>query len=354
MEIKLSKQAILTPLIGLVVGWTLFMFAFYANLFVYPIYDSQGMYQGEEQIVRISTYLFLAGIIVFGLLALSGQRMALGARELAGPENSLARAAHRFGNLAVIVALVAGAVYAIGNFLGAFSSFDRDENLVVRLFDVYVPILLATALVVYVLLRAFVFRKQVVKGSKKEGMSESEKALGLGYAVPIIATAIAIIFGLVVYDVTRTDLEVWVWVIIQVIIVIGILLGTRFSTKAKTAKAVSPKPRATLAAGAANLNFVLSIVFGATVSIMSFAFGASAIERLRVFPEYEEPKPGEEVIYNYTWEVAPFSISWLIEEMVPALVLLFLAAAGTYLSITERNKQDSMTKSQKSTKAKGK
>jgi hypothetical protein len=354
MEIKLSKQAILTPLIGLVVAWVLFMFAIYSNLFVYPIYDSRGMYQGEEQIVRISTYLFLVGIVVFGLLALSGQRMALRARELAGPDNSLARAAHRFGNLAVIVALVSGAIFAIGNFLGAFSSFDRDENLLIRLFDVYVPILLATALVVYILLRAFVFRKQVVKGAKKEGMSESEKALGLGYAVPIIATAIAIIFGLVVYDVTRTDLQVWVWVIIQVIVAAGILLGTRFSTKAKTAKTVAPKPRATLAAGAANLNFVLSIVFGAVVSIMSFTFGASAIERLRVYPEYEEPKPGEEVIYNYTWEVAPFSINWFVEEMVPALVLLFLAAAGTYLSITERNKQDSVTKPLKSTKAKGK
>jgi hypothetical protein len=339
METKLSKQAILTPLIGLVVGWTLFMFAIYSNLFVYPIYDSQGMYQGEEQVVRPATYLFLAGVVVFGLLALAGQRLALRARELAGPDHSLARAAHRFGNLAVIVALVAGAIYAIGNFLGAFTAFgNREDNLLIRLFDVYIPILLATVLVVYILLRAFVFRKQVAKGAKKEGMSESEKALGLGYAVPIIATAIAIIFGLVVYDVTRTDLEVWVWVIIQVIIVIGILLGTRFSTKAKSAKAVAQKPRATLAAGAANLNFVLSIVFGAAVSIMSFGFGAAAIEQLRVYPEYVEPAPGEEMIYDWSWTVAPFSFNWFVEEMVPALVLLFLAAAGTYLSITERNK----------------
>jgi hypothetical protein len=354
MEIKLSKQAILTPLIGLVVAWTLFMFAVYSNLFVYPIYDSRGMYQGEEQVVRISTYLILLSIVVFGVLALTGQRIALRARELAGPENSLARAAHRFGNLAVILALVAGAAYAIGNFLGAFNAFgNREENLLIRLFDVYIPILLATGLVVYILLRAFVFRKQVIKGSKKQGMSESEKALGLGYAVPIIATAIAIIFGLVVYDVTRTDLQVWVWVIIQVIIAIGILLGTRFSTKAKTAKTVVQKPRATLAAGAANLNFVLSIVFGAVVSIMSFGFGSSAIEKLRVYPEFEEPKPGEDVVYNYGWEVAPFSVNWFIEEMVPALVLLFLAAAGTYLSITERNRQASVSSASNSVESNG-
>jgi heme/copper-type cytochrome/quinol oxidase subunit 2 len=252
----------------------------------------------------------------------------------------LPRAAHRFGTLTVIISLVGGAIFAIGNFLGAFNRYgSREENLLLRLADVYVPILLATALVVYILLRAFVFRKQVIKGAKKEGMSESEKALGLGYAVPIVFTAIAIIFGLVVYDVTRTDLQVWVWVVIQVIIAVGILLGTRFSSKARSAKAAAPRPKQTLAAGAANLNFVLSIVYGAVVSIMSFAFGATAIDKLRVWPEYPEPKPGEEdVIYNYTWEIAPFSFTWFFEEMFPALVLLLLAAVGIYLFITERNK----------------
>jgi hypothetical protein len=345
MENKLSKLAILSPLVGLIGGWKLFMLAIYAGLFVYPIYDAQGMYQGDEQIIRPSTYLYLSGIVLFGLLALYGQRLALRARELAGVDDSLARAAHRFTNFAVIVALVAGSVFAIGNFLGAFNTYiDREENLTVRLFDVYVPILLATGLVVYILLRAFVFRKQVVKGAKKEGMSESEKALGLGYAVPIIFTAIAIIFGLVVYDVTRTDLEVWVWVIIQVIIVSGILLGTRFSAKAKSAKPAAPRARPTLAAGASNLNFVLSIVFGVSVSFMSFTFGAMAIETLRVYPPYEEPAPGEEFSAVWSWTVAPITVNWFVEQMLPAIVLLVLAAAGTYLTITERNKVAPATK----------
>ncbi len=338
MENKLSKLAIITPLIGLVGGWKMFMFALYAELFVYPLYDAQGMYQGMQQIVRPSTYLYLGGIVIFGLLALYGQQLALRARQLAGTENLLARAAHRFTNFTVIVALVAGSVFAIGNFLGAFNTFiEREENLAVRLFDVYLPILLATALVVFILLRAFVFRKQVVKGAKKQGMSESEKALGLGYAVPIIFTAIAIIFGLVVYDVTRTDLQVWVWVIIQVIIVSGILLGTRFASKAKSAKEIAPRPRATLAAGATNLNFVLSIIFGVAVTIMSFGFGAAAMEKLRVYPPYEEPAPGEEFNQIWTWEVAPVTLNWFVEDMLPAVLLLTLAAIGTYLTIVERN-----------------
>ena len=338
MEIKLSKQAILTPLIGLVVGWTLFMFAIYSDLFVFPIYDSQGMYLGETQAVKLSTYLYLVGIVVFGLLSLRGQQLSLHARELAGIDAPLPRAAHRFTNLTVVISLVGGSIYAIGNFLNAFSFFGNENtNLLVRLFDVYIPIVLATILVIYILLRAFVYRKQTVKQAKKQFMSESEKALGLGYAIPILFTAVAIIFGLVVYDITRTDLQVWVWVVIQVIIAIGILLGTRFSSKAKSAKAAPPRVRQTLAAGAANLNFVLSIVFGATVSIMSFTFGAAAIESLRIWPEYIEPLGGEEYVFDPGWELAPFEWKWFFESMVPALVLLLIAAVGIYLFITERN-----------------
>jgi len=338
METKLSKQAILTPLIGLVVGWALFMFAIYSNLFVFPIYDSQGMYLGESPVVKISTYLYLIGIVVFGLLSLRGQQMALHARELSGLEAPLPRAAHRFTNLTVVISLVGGSIYAIGNFLNAFTGFGGKEvNLLVRLFDVYVPIVLATILVIFILLRAFVYRKQNVKQAKKEGLSESEKALGLGYAIPILFTAAAIIFGLVVYDITRTDLQVWVWVVIQVIVALGILLGTRFSSKARSAKAAPPRVRQTLAAGAANLNFVLSIVFGATVSIMSFSFGAGAIESLRIWPEYIEPAAGEEFVFDPGWEIAPFEWSWFFESMLPALVLLLIAAVGIYLFITERN-----------------
>jgi hypothetical protein len=338
MEIKLAKQAIITPLIGLVVGWTLFMFAIYSDLYVFPIYDSEGMYLGETQIVQISTYLYLVGIVVFGLLALRGQQMSLHARELAGLDAPLPRAAHRFTNLTVVISLVGGSIYAIGNFLNAFNSFGQENvNLLVRLFDVYVPIVLATILVIYILLRAFVYRKQTVKQAKKQGMSDSEKALGLGYAIPILFTAVAIIFGLVVYDITRTDLQVWVWVVIQVIIALGILLGTRFSSKAKAAKAAPPRVRQTLAAGATNLNFVLSIVFGATVSIMSFTFGAAAIESLRIWPEYIEPLGGEEFVFDPGWDIAPFEWTWFFESMVPALLLLLIAAVGIYLFITERN-----------------
>jgi hypothetical protein len=338
MEINIAKRAVALPLIGLMVTWSLFMFATYSDLYIWDAYDEDGMYVGTRQAVRLSTYLVLVGIAAGSLSALWGQRLALKAREMLGEDNRLARAAHRFTNLAVIIGLVAGAIFAISSFLEAFNQFgEREDDLLVRLLGVYLPILLATALVVTVLLRAFVFRKAVIEEEKPEkGLTDAQKALGLGYAVPIIATAIAIIFGLVVYDVTRTDLQVWVWVIIQVIIVVGIVLGTRFASKAKASKPVAPRPRQALAAGAGNLNFVLSIIFGVAVTAMAFTFGSGAIQKLQRWqPEnYEMGKfvPQPPII-------DPVSIGWLVEDFLPALVLLLIGAFGIYITIVERNKE---------------
>jgi heme/copper-type cytochrome/quinol oxidase subunit 2 len=329
--ISLARRAIALPLIGLVIAWLFFMVAQYSDLYV--SYD-----YAKAPEVKLSTYLFLAGIAIASIAALIGQNLAIQARLDLGEENRLARAAHRFGNLAVIIGLAAGAVYAITNFLSAFNLFQgRTENLGLRFLGVYLPILLATALVVTVLLRAFVFRKDLQEEAHedKKGLSEAQKALGLGYAVPILATAAAIIFGLVVYDVTRTDLEVWVWVIIQVIVVIGIVAGTKFASKAKAAKPAAPRPRTALAAGAATLNFVLSIVFGVAVTSMAFTFGSAAIEKLRVWPQYIDDK----VPASTEPTISLPTFIWFIDEMLPALVLLILAVIGIYWTLTERNKE---------------
>ena len=146
--------------------------------------------------------------------------------------------------------------FAIGNFMGAFGySSSTAENALVRILDVYLPILLATAMVVFVILKAFVFRQGEHQDGEKDkrGLTETQKSLGLGYAMPIIATAVAIIFGLIVYDVTKTTLQVWVWVLIQVIVVAGVIQGTRFASKAKQGVVRPPRERRVLAAGAAGL-----------------------------------------------------------------------------------------------------
>jgi hypothetical protein len=341
-KLNAVQKAIALPLLGEVWGWLFFVGAILANLVQNRIdYSVSKPYPSmpPAEYVHIGTYLFLVAIAGFAIAALAGQRTAIAARTELGESHSLARAAHRFGNLAVVLALAFGAIFAIGNFMGAFGySSSTAKNAGIRFFDVYLPILLATALVVYVILRAFVFGAgEHSEGEKdKRGLTEAQKALGLGYAMPIITTAFAIIFGLIVYDVTKTNLQVWVWVLIQVIGVGGVVQGTRFAAKAKQGVVRPPRERRVLAAGAAALNFVLSIVFGGVVSIMAFSYGASAVDKLQHYPEYDmNGQPiGSDIV-----TLEPVTFTWVINDLLPALVLLGLAVVGIYWTIFARNSE---------------
>lgn len=330
---KAVKQALLLPLIGLTLGWLSFIAAVWSDIYLpQPQFDNNGNQLTEPQ-VQLSTYLFLVGIALFGIFALLGQRKVLALRM--SEDSALAKAVHRANNLAVVLSLIAGAAYAIGNFLGAFNQYgSRDVSPLVRIFGVYVPIVLATILVVLVLLFAFVFRKDapdLATTEQNDERKQLQRYVGLAYASPIIGTAIAVILGLVVYDVTRTDLNVWIWVVIQAIIATSILLGTRFAAKVRLAKPLPPRPRQTGLA-AVNLNLVLAIVFGAVVVIMSFTYGASAVEELRQWPQY---KPGDTEQLLPT--ISAPDLNWWFSKMLPALVLLALAEYGIYRSIVVRH-----------------
>jgi hypothetical protein len=326
------QRAILLPLIGLAVAWVLFMAASFSELYVQPIYDDEGFWISDGPSIRASTYLFLAGIAAFSVLSLQALRLSARHRIIVGADEPLTKAAYRFANLTVIIGLAGSVIFGISTFLGAFNRFSGDEPLLNRLLGVYAPIVIAAALVVVIILVAFVFRSDTPASEEEPsaGLSARQKALGLGYATPIIAGAIAIIFGLVVYDVTGTTLEEWVWVVIQVIIAAGIILGTRYARVAKLEKPPAPKPRTALASGAWNLNFVLSIVFGAVVSVMAFAFGAGSFEQLR---DYN---------FDYVgWDIKPFTVQWFIGDFGPGLVLIVLVIVGLYATITERHKDTS-------------
>ena len=326
---NVAKRALLASLLGLVGAWVFFMFGAWSELFFQPEYDSTGAWLNDGPIIRPQTFLLLAGIATFGLISLASLRTIAAEKAKRDAPDGLVTATYRFTNLAVIISLAGGAIYALVNFANAFDDRRDGDSLLERLIGVYVPIVLATALVVVILLFAFVFRRDSTpeQTSESKGLDARQKALGLGYALPIIAAAIAVIFGLVVYDVTGTTLEAWVWVIIQVIIASGIILGTRYARKARAEKPPLPKPRTAWASGAWNLNFVLSIVFGGVVSVMAFTFGVASFEQLR---DYN---------YEYAgWEVKPFSFDWLLGDFSPALALMVLVVVGLYATITERHR----------------
>ena len=340
IKIEAAKRAIRTPLIALIVTWVLFMLGSYIDLIAPDTtWSDSGEMISPDPTVQWQIYVFLLGITVFALTSLWSLHLAVGARM--ETDQPLTRSAHRFANLTVILALVAGAVFGVGNFLGAWNSYDiREEPVWMRLVNVYVPIVLATALVVYTLLSAFVFRKNapdIPEGEKDEDRSKLQRAVGLAYAVPVIGTAIAIIFGLTVYDITKTSLDAWIWVIIQAIIGISIILGTTFAARAKSARALPPRERKSGVA-AVNLNFVLSIVFAAVVLIMAFAFGFAGVDSLLDYRDTLEMVDGRE-IYNFERFLVAPSIGWLIEDMLPPIVLLLLAEWGIYRTIVIRNQE---------------
>ena len=339
---KLSKPklALIVPLAALVLAWVFLAGGMYGSLFernygymVYPAAAAK---------INWSIYAFLAAITALSLGALWGQRTALRARHELGQEHGLSRAVHRFNNLVLWISLGLGVIFVFGNFMSAFSMFGgRNVVLMSRILGVYLPIVLATALVVFVILRAFVFRAD---GFEVDELDDAAKAaararrrnLSFGYAVPILATAFAIVLGLLIYDATKTPLQTWVWVLIQAIVVAGIVGGTRYANRAKLGEQVTVKPRAvfaSLAAGAANLNLVLSIAFGAVVSVIAISSTAGAIDKLYVYGQYDDY--GKPITDG---SISPLTLQWLIEEFAPAKVLMLLVVVGTYLTITLRNK----------------
>lgn len=337
MEMTKLKNTIRFPLVALTFTWFSFMVAIYIGIRNPQVtYSEQGQPIYPEPYVGLQTYVFLLGITVFALVALRSLLTALSIR--AKQESSLARAAHRFNNLGVILSLLAGAIFAIGNFLGAWNQYNSVEDpAFIRFMNVYLPIILATALVVFVLLQAFVFRKDAPDIPEVEvdaDRAKLQRAIGLAYAAPVIGTAIAIIFGLIVYDITKTDLDTWIWVVIQVIIATSIILGTRFAASARKARPLPPRERRAGVA-AVSLNFVLSIIFGVAVLFMAFTLGAAAVDSLVYWPEWREGMPQSE----YVAKISDLTFGWFVSDFLPAFVLLLLAQFGIYRTLVIRNQE---------------
>lgn len=312
------EAPIALPLVAAIVSWGLFLSAQYSDLLL-SVQGSNEYDPSAPEVVRPSVWLTLAAVAVFGITALVAQRRAIAARAALGPDHELARAAHRFTTLAVILALAGTTIVGIGTFFSGFIMRTGGEvDPVVRIANAYAPIVVATALLVVLLLGAFVFRRAAVPASPADGDDAADAraehplsalaarlggraALGLAYATPIVLGALGFIIGLIVFDVTGTAPEAWVWVIIQALIGAGIVAGTVLARAARDAAEAAPalSPAADGPAlspgavrGARALALVLSIVFGVVVTSMSLAYGATAISRLSVAPSlYVEAYP---------------------------------------------------------------
>lgn len=289
-----SRGTLLITLGSVVIAWALAIAATYTELFVTPVYED-GVYVGEDPAVKASTYLIFSAVLAVAIAALVSQRRAIRARIAEGVNTRLPRAVHRFTTLTIIITVAIALVLGIFVFLSNFEGPGRNAEIGLRFMTTYLPIILYTALIVTVLLAAFVFRKDSLpkatpmsftpeEDETSEG-SDNSRMLGAAYAVPIIALAIALIFGLVVYDITQTSLERWIWVIIYVIVALGVVVGTVSGEVAISHEPRKSVTRMRVSRSARILNFVLSVVFAAVVLISSFTWGAAAVGGLRVSPQ---------------------------------------------------------------------
>ena len=320
---KNVRLGLVLPLVGVTVAWV--------GMVLAAIFDLPYDYSNSPE-VKASTYTVLAGLAIGAILCLWSFKRADAAH--ADGETPLVRAEYRFNGLMVIVAMVFLAIFALATFMNSFGNSSMTAvTLGGRFLGTYLPIILAAGLEVFVLLQSTLYRKSSpVEGAEGKGMSATQKALAIGYALPILGTAFAVIIGLVVYDIQGQKLETWSWVIIQAIIGTSIVLGTRYAAKARSAKPVVRAPRVVGAAGAVTLNYVLSLVFAGVVSIMSFSFATDAVMSLRKYDCWKSQEPCPITFDSMDAE-------WWTGKMLPAFFLLLLVEFAVYLVITSRNKE---------------
>lgn len=308
MTAPTSIRALWAVLGGGVVAWLVFLAAIFSDVAIEAGRSVDELWGPDATVVvRPSLYLFFIAIAVFTLGGVWGHRLA--SRQLhAQPSDRLARGVRRFAVTVVIIGLVLAAWAAITVFMANFFDSAANDAVYERVLNSYLPIVLYTALVIAVILIAFVFTRASVPEippaeaplaershettehpqperepepqQQQQQLQPKQRLIALGYALPIIAVAVALIFGLIVYDLTHTPLEAWIWVIVQLCVAAGIIAGTISAARALT----MVKPAAGPAVGAQNLNLVLSIIFAAAVTIMSLSYGAGALQQLRVQP----------------------------------------------------------------------
>jgi hypothetical protein len=232
----------------------------------------------------------------------------------------------RFATVGVVVSLVSLVIFALSAFFASFNNFSGSRSGIAdQLTGVYIPIILAAAVAVFLILSATVYRKSeatVGKASPEQKRAKREAALAFIY--PIVGTTLALLIGLTVYQASRENPQVWVWVLILAIVGGSVALGSIYAARTKAQGAVQAKPKKVAGTTALNLNFVLVVFFVVVVTLMSFGFGIAAISELSQWRENG----------NYIMDITP---GWFFRSMLPAMLTLALVDVTAYIAVRIRS-----------------
>lgn len=296
---KVAGRALAMIIGAAAVAWVLYLVTIYVSEL-----GSRGGTNTDESHFQFEALIAVAAVAALGIGVLLAKRTLDAARAPGAARSPLVDAVATLSNTVLIISASLAVWGALIVFLGGIENSDNTDA-VVRIVNLYLPIVLYTALVVTLILAGFVFVPATAR-SKNKGSAKAaadaepvvlsqvqRRTTALAYAVPIIAAAIALLVGLIVFDVTREAPEAWIWVAILALVAVGVFFGTRLAAAARPSTPLAPA----VITGARNLNFVLTIVFAVAAAGMSLGYGASAISTLYSTPtltlEVYDAKNGE-------------------------------------------------------------
>ena len=321
---KTLKTAIAFVIVGIDIAWLGMVLANYAGLFESPQYNEFGaIVLGYDSLTKASTYIFLIALAGFALFSGLAYRMA--DHEVVKKTKGSVPV-FKFASVAVVVALVSLAIFAISAFFASFNLYGPSNGIGDQLLGVYLPIVLAAAICVVLLLSATVYRKSEVKvEAVSQEQKKAKREAALAFVYPIVGTTVALVIGLATYSFRRENPQVWTWVLILAIVGGSIAMGTIYAARTKTSspktRAAEPKKSGT---AALTLNLVLVVVFIVIVTLMSFTFGIAAIQDLR---QYLSNGP----------EIRPADLGWFTKLMFPAIVILGITNVTTGIAVRIRS-----------------
>ena len=321
---KTLKLATAFVLIGLTTAWFGFIAANYVGLYEAPQYNNDGyLWFGYEQLTKPSTYIFLVALVLLAGFSGKAYRMA---DVLVSKKTPGALPVFRFASVGVIVSLVSLVIFALSAFFASFNDFSGSRSGIQdQITGVYIPIILAAVVAVFLILSSTVYRKSestVGKASPEQKRAKREAALAFVY--PIVGTTLALLIGLTVYQASRQNPQVWVWVLILAIVGVSVVLGSIYAARTKAHGASKAKPKKEAGTTALSLNFVLVVVFVVVVTVMSFGFGIAAITELSQWRENG----------NYIKDITP---GWFVRSMLPAMLTLALVDVTAYVAVRIRS-----------------
>ena len=324
---KTLKAATAFVLIGLTSAWFGFMAANWVGLYESPNYSSRGaLLYGYDSLTKPSTYIFLVALACIAVFSGLAYRMSdvLVAKKTPG-----ALPVFRFATVGVIVSLVSLVIFALSAFFASFNGVSSNgRGIADQLTGVYLPIILAAAICVFLLLSATVYRKSVsVVGTISPEQKKAKREAALAFVYPIVGTTLALLIGLTVYQSSRENPQTWVWVLILAIVGGSVALGSIYAARTKAHGTNQLKAKKEAGTAALSLNFVLVVLFVVVVTFMAFGFGLTAIQEL------QRSYFGNAQHQN----INTVTLGWFLHSMLPAMLTLTLVDVTAYIAVRIRS-----------------